>query len=946
MQGARSLVEDPERAWVLAPSERHVEALAEEGLVAHGLRRMIRELSAECAPDRAPTTPEMTRLLSARLIGAGGSRARGVDDALGLLRRAGTRPESLRATGVERGRWLAEVLAGADRALAERGLRDDRESGWLAAKAIGSRADRFATFGSHARLLGLTRWDSSLLALVERLHAVLSRAGGGCRLELPLPSGGPLHDACAASFAQIEAHWASSQDPPLLTPMAERADRAQPAVVSAHDAASEARAVVRTVLEALERGAALDGIAIVPAELSEAFLEPLRFELGRAGIPFVEPRGRPAIAAPRAHRALELLGLAAGPIARDALIDVFRTPGLDLRRWFGDHDPVELASELARLPLRIDRTGKELSSDLDDRLSELARDDPPAAAQLRPLEGALAAFLATLAALAESAPRAAHAGRAAALFAELKLLEAPAGALREALARAANRRPELLSALGQDGVASRAMRSALERTAAAAVALGADEAVPLELYVEELNLALEGSAPLSGAARAGAVRIARPVDVAGLSFDQLVLCRASDAVLDRNPSPNAVLGDRFCALLPAAERPPSALAEHRFDLLAIASVLAGARATTVTFASHDGNSTLGPSRLALWLRTQGAPFRREPASPLAAFAGRTTPLAEPSPGAARRLSIERGRALFFMDPEAVADAYSGRTPSLARHLGGSLERPIAVTALERALRCRFLGFMGSVLRANRDDPVSDAISARERGSLLHAALAEALEATRGRAAVDTAAELEARALAAAEALLERKGRGALRRAGLAATLLDVRAILKKTFASDEGLSFLSAELGFGRELEWPPLALGTLHVSGRIDRIDVSSDRKRLRVIDYKTRLDTKSDEAVELQPWLYAEKAGRELGASQTSFAYFALNRRDPELRSVYEGPLAGDAVRRAFERAEQLFATLAEGHVEPVPLQRSYCVRCLARDACRRPLSAPDPNADRGEP
>ena len=278
------------------------------------------------------------------------------------------------------------------------------------------------------------------------------------------------------------------------------------------------------------------------------------------------------------------------------------------------------------MPLRIDRTGKELASNLDNRLSEVGREDPSAAARLRPLEVALAGFLGALAALAEPAPRATHARRAAALFAELRLLEAPAGALREALARAANRRPELLSALGQDGVAGRAIRSALERTAAAAAALGADDAVPLELYIEELNLALEGSAPLSGAARAGAVRIARPVDVAGLSFDQLVLCRASDAVLDRNPSPNAVLGERFCGLLPAAERPPSALAEHRFALLAIASLFAGARATTVTFASHDGNSTLGPSRLALWLRTRGA--ARSGASPLRRW--------QRSPGAPRR----------------------------------------------------------------------------------------------------------------------------------------------------------------------------------------------------------------------------------------------------------------------------------------------------------------------
>jgi hypothetical protein len=762
---------------------------------------------------------------------------------------------------------------------------------------------------------------------------------------LPLPTDGPLAEACSALFGQLEAHWAMSPDAPVLEPAGDRSEGRLPALVAAHDAASEARAAVRAVLEALERGAALDAIAIVPAELSEAFLEPLRFELGRAGVPFVEPRGRPALAAPRAHRALELLGLAAGPIARDALIDVFRTPGLDLRRWFADLDPAELASELAQLPLRVDRTGKELLLDLEDRVAELERDDPSAAERLQPSQRALAGFLVALAELSAPAARPTHARRAAALFDELKLLEAPFDTIREALARADAGRPELLAALGQDSVAARAIASALERTAAAALALGADEAVPLATYVEELDLALEGSAPLAGAARAGAVRIARPADVAGLHFDEVVLCRASDAVLDRNPITNAVLGDRFSALLPNAERPPSALSEHRFDLLAIASVLGGSTHATVTFASHDANATLGPSRLALWLETRGARLRREPASSLAPRAGRTTPLAAPSPGAARRSAIERERSQFFLAAEPEAGPYSGRTPALAQHLGGSAERPIAVTALERALRCKFLGFMGSVLRASRGDPVGDAITARERGSLLHAALAEALEATRGRFGVDSPAELEARGLEAARALLERKGRGALRRAGLSATLLDVQSILKKTFEDDTGLAFAEAERAFGRAASWAPLAVGSLYVSGRIDRIDVSTDRRRLRVIDYKTRLGGKNEEHLELQPWLYAEKAARELGATETSFAYLALNRRDPELHEVYAGPLGGDAVRAAFERAEQAFLSLAEGHVEPVPVQRGFCVRCLARDACRRPLSSPDPNPERGE-
>ena len=948
MPGARTMSQSS--AWTLAPSERHAEALTIAGAVASSLPAWISELAAERAPELTPTTPELTRLLTARLLGLRSSRARGVDDAIGALRRARTRSSSLRATNTERGAWLAKTLEAADAELARQNLRDDRNSPWLAAELLRAQPDLVRARGRELKLVGFSRWDRATLTLFEALHAALATTGGSASIELPLPSEGPLADACGQVFAELEARWATRPTAPSLLPQRERR-QGTPRLIAAHDAPSEARAVVRAVLEALQGGAVLDAIAIAPVELSETFLEPLRFELGKARLPFVEPRGRPALSSPRAHRALELLRLSAGPLSRDALIDVLRTPGLKLGRWFSDTNPSELCSELAKLPLRVDRTGDELLRDLSDRLAELEREERPGSnpgMRLRPAERALAAFLAELAALGEPAPRTLHARRAAKLFDELGLSEPSLPVIRDAITRSVQKRPELLFALGQDSLAHRAIQAALERTRGAALALDATEAVALDVYVEELDQALEGSSPLSGAARAGAVRIARPADLAGLELDAVVLCRASDVALDRNPAPNAVLGDRFGALLPKDERPPNAFSEHRFELVAVASVLSGARQLSVSYATHEGESSLGPSRLAMWLESRGATLRREPASLLARGAGRTLPEPVPTPSALRRAEIEgeRQRYFFAADPESLAGPYTGRTPQLTAYLGGDSERPIAVTALERALRCRFLGFMGSVLRANRDDPVGDAISARERGSLLHAALASALDATRSRLGVDTPAELLATGMEAARVTLETKGRGALRRAGLAATLLDVRAILSVSFAADDGVAFTEAELGFGRGSPWQPLELESLHVSGRIDRIDASTDRRRVRVIDYKTRLGSKGDGSTELQPWLYAEKVAREWGAEHTSFAYFGLNQRTPALRVVYEGPPNGAEIQSAFERAEAIARELGAGRVEPIPKQKSFCTRCLARDACRRPLSAPDPGPERSEP
>ena len=240
--------------------------------------------------------------------------------------------------------------------------------------------------------------------------------------------------------------------------------------------------------------------------------------------------------------------------------------------------------------------------------------------------------------------------------------------------------------------------------------------------------------------------------------------------------------------------------------------------------------------------------------------------------------------------------------------------------------------------ATRDEAVGDAIGVRERGSLLHDALAHALRATQGKWGVWSRAELENEALGAARTFLFERGSSALRRAGLNATLADVAAFLRWTFENAD-YSWLEAEKAFGRDLDWGALQLGHIFVSGRIDRIDKSSDRRRLRVIDYKTGKRPTSAQIGEqlLQPWLYALKVGRELGADHVETGYLSLNRRDPDWKEVYAGALDGEPLQKAALRAVELVEDFRGGRIEPRPRDPRSCQRCDARDLCRRPLSAP---------
>ena len=251
-----------------------------------------------------------------------------------------------------------------------------------------------------------------------------------------------------------------------------------------------------------------------------------------------------------------------------------------------------------------------------------------------------------------------------------------------------------------------------------------------------------------------------------------------------------------------------------------------------------------------------------------------------------------------------------------------------------------------MLRALRDEAAGDAIGHRERGSLLHACLAVAHEAIVPYLGSKPSDELERLALDAARAYLERRGQGALRRAGLATALADVSAVINWSLNEGSGLRFLEAERAFGKGQPWSPLAVGEHFVSGRIDRIDRSSDGKRLRVLDYKTGKPPTRPEMEQdlLQPWLYAAKVAAEHGVGEVSAGYLALRDRTPRLHPSADAAPHSELVARARERAERALSRLTSGAIEPKPSHARLCVRCDARDLCRRPLSAPLNEEDDG--
>ncbi len=941
-----SLQVTPERnasELVLVTSERQAEHEAARGATVLTLRELSTCVLEAALPTQREATREATRLLTRRsLRGQPAALGLAVDEALGQLRRAGTRSADLVRVASSRSALLADALTRTSRRLSELGLRDERENTSLASGALSSVSLRQLDGVRTARVRGLSHWENGDICLLEALHRKLyAESGGGVVIELPSVRedvGPGLREAVAACAARLEQRWANESQHPELE-FADVRPGSAPVVIQAAHEASEARAVARSVLDAVARGAALDRIAIVPVEAAEAFLEPLRAELTAARLPFSEAWSRPAHAAPEAHAALELLRLAQGPVPRDALVDVLRTPDLELSVFLGEQKHVRFIDIIQRLPVRVDRGG-ELIAAVHAHRRRLGATDDRGREALDAAERVLSGLFTRFARLRTASTRRVFRDLWRELFAELGLLSASRRGLTQAIRYAEGADQAPLAALGQNARAGRAIDLALERVVAAAELLElADEPIELPEFAQELAAALAAVGPSQGALRAGTLRVARAAEVAGLDLDLLVVCRAASSTLDwQGSSADGVLDADLIDQLPVRHRPASAAERASFIRLALAGAMSRAQQAVVTWAARDAKGGSGASRLVTNLNAQT--IRVEPPSPLDRNARRVVPLPTASAEVQARAAVERRRQDFYADPDQALSFENGAAGTLEHWVGGDAERPLALTQLERYARCAFLGFSGVVLRAVRDDAVGDGLSARERGMLIHEALAIALSGTREHFAAQGRAELERLALSRAEAYLRAQTSNKLRGAALTSALEDVAALLRWSFADAEGTWFAEAERAFGNQEEWPALAIGDYFVSGRIDRIDRNSDGSVVRVIDYKTgtvRLGGDHGEQL-FQPWLYAEKVAEHYGATRVSSGYLSLQRRKPEWRAALEESEPGaPAIADKLVRAEALIASLRAGRVPARPAIPSSCTRCDARDICRRPLSAP---------
>ena len=943
--------QQPPTELVLVASERHAEHETARGAHALTLRELATRLLSANAPEQREATLEGTRLLTRRVLrGQPTDLALAVDDALGQLRHAGTQATDLARAGGSRSALLESAMRRTSARLAELGLRDQRENAHLAAAALETTKIRELEGVSRVRVRGIAQWENGDLALIEALHRRLRRSpnADGVVIELPTAPdylGPALRDAPAQLATRLEQRWANAADHPELDFGEARPNATPPTVIQAAHEASEARAVARSVLDALASGAALDRIAVVPVDAADAFLEPLRAELTAARVPFSEAWGRPSSSAPEAHAALELLRLGQGPLLRDSLVDVLRVPDLQLAGLLGAEVQVNFVDVLARLPVRVDRTGRELLMALAARRRRIPGEHERDHEALNVAERVLAALLSRFDQLRQPSTRRAFRDRWRELFRELGLLSASRRGLRQAIAYAERADQAPLAALGENARAGRAIELSLERVVNAAELLQlGDERLELAEFYEEFATALGSVGPSHGAGRAGTLRVARPAEVAGLDWDLLIVCRAASSTLDwQKSSADGVLDADLLEHLPEAKRPLGAADRALYTRFALAHALSRAQRSIVTWAKRDARGGSGASRLVMNLSTEGS--RVEPASPLAAHAHRVQPVPPPSAEVHARASLELARQAFYGNPDAPLDFGNGAAGPLGTWVGANRERPLALTQLERYARCGFLGFSGVVLRAVRDEAVGDGLSARERGTLIHEALAVALTGTRARFGSADTAELEREALSRAEAFLHEHASSKLRGAALTAALEDVAALLRWSFANSDGIWFAEAERAFGGGEEWSALPVGDHFVSGRIDRIDSNSDGSAVRIIDYKTgtvRLTGEHGDQL-LQPWLYAQKVAERYGASSVSSGYLSLQRRKPEWKAAVEAS-APDAleIRDKLRRAEELIASFLSGRVPARPAVPGSCTRCDARDICRRPLSAPHESSE----
>ncbi len=963
------------------PSELAVERAGDRDAIAE--RRLLEQLEAELAPTARSASTALLRALAKRALARADATALGigrerdaddpreraalasvVDATLGELGRAGTSATALERSRTKRGRALAELLSGVEGELHALSRFDSRRGLSAGARARLRESQRLP---AAIELRGFADVSPGRLTIWLELHAAMrARGGAGVRLSWPrLDNGsGPL----ARLAESVEQRLADEPDPFEIEWHEPEPPRSVHAI-DANGSEAEARAVVRAVLDALASGARPDRIHIVVPSPDENFMGPLRAHFEEAKLTLSEAHGPPVEHAPEAKLLAGLLRMAATRLDRDEIVELLRTPGLHpgslverAEELTATGRAAELASRLREVPVAQHRTGTLF---VDALIETLARDADKGVAS-RWMVPALERLTASLVALRDAGTLDAALVALLSLAERLRLGDPSATEVRHALLAEAQRHASSsMRAVGAGAVAVRAMTDALTSMRDAARLLGTgNEPVDLdELGIDWAELAgTTRTAARGGAGRAGAVRVGSLGEALGVRHD-LVVVTGLGATRYFNKRPASLLDEATRRALPPRERPVGDAERILTREAELAWLLTSADRLVLTHSSTDDDGRLAEpahARLIAALR-DGAQKTSEPASRLSPTAARISARgvelaalaagAAPPPELAARVDIERERYRFFVTPAAQATRFTGaiesaELPLLLERFGGDRpERALAVGAIERAVSCAFRAFAERVLGNRRSEDAGDALSALERGDLLHRALHAAFECNR---ALAPSVPLEDRLLRARDAAEKACSIGAagsaIRRDGRARAVSDAIEVLRQDLEADSDFVYRDGELAFNRRQPepWGPLVLRgpgehDVFVEGRLDRLDASRDGSTIRVVDYKSgTAKTRKIGETDFQVPLYALVA-RRLGAARTLGVYASIGQGGqlamrPKKESDQEFDLDAIAAQAAGA-VERVWS----GTVAPRPRNMRTCDHCNARGLCRRPAVVP---------
>jgi CRISPR/Cas system-associated exonuclease Cas4 (RecB family) len=320
------------------------------------------------------------------------------------------------------------------------------------------------------------------------------------------------------------------------------------------------------------------------------------------------------------------------------------------------------------------------------------------------------------------------------------------------------------------------------------------------------------------------------------------------------------------------------------------------------------------------------------------------------PADERGLPVSRDDALlatpaFPSAPVLDADAQAWAAWRLARpaRSGVGQTAPIpagryGVTAVETYVQCPFKYFAGRVLGLEEEAEDEPGLPARDAGILLHDVLHDGFAEWRrlghlairpehlpeARAVFAGVAERALRALPSADRAVER-----VRLFGSAVATGVIEKMLRVEVELFGDVSRRALEHEIDQHVTLPAAeGTRTLHLRGRIDRVDWTSDG-RVRVLDYKT--GRRPSQA--LQPGVYAHavvqqerSAGRAVGIAPSGFVAF---REDvPWVQAVSDERAADEQAQAFVEAVERI-----EAGAFPVrPHNPFRCQFCDYTSVCRK--------------